>query len=151
MALEKVTSPDPKTSELALQAARALAPLLGKKRPKTIKIRPEGEGKTPAVTVPLEAFELFVHILEQLAAGKSLVVVPYHAELTTQQAAELLGVSRPFLISLLEDKKIPFRAVGRHRRVRMEDLITYKKADDARREKVLGELAAEAQKLGLDY
>jgi excisionase family DNA binding protein len=148
-----VKAPSEAVSAQALAAARALAPLLKRKpRPTTVTIRPDhDEKRSQEVTIPLEAFELFVQILNQMASGNAVMIVPYHAELTTQQAAELLNVSRPFLVQLLKEKKLPFRAVGTHRRIRFTDLMEYKKADDERRQKVLDELTAESQKLGLDY
>lgn len=90
-------------------------------------------------------------VLEDIAAGRAVTIVPQNAELTTQQAADVLNVSRPFLIGLLEEKKLPFRMVGTHRRVRFEDVLNYKDAIDVERRKVLAELAAEAQELGMGY
>lgn len=80
---------------------------------------------------------------------EDVILIPENAELTTVQAAELLHVSRPFLIGLLESRALPYRKVGRHRRIRMEDVMAYKERIDREREAVLDELVAEAQKHGM--
>jgi excisionase family DNA binding protein len=103
------------------------------------------------VDVPREAFELFLRVLAEMANGNAVTIVPLHAELTTQQAADLLHVSRPFLIRLLDEGAIPHRMVGSRRRVRAEDVLAYKRKDDAEREEVLKKLADEADTLGLGY
>jgi excisionase family DNA binding protein len=77
--------------------------------------------------------------------------MPQNAELTTQPAADVLNVSRPFMIRLLEEKKIPFHKGSTHRRIRLEDVLRYKETIDADRRKVLDVLAAEAQALGMGY
>lgn len=143
--------PTPKASEEAQVALRALDGLPRRRGSRTISVRPDGEGQSVSVTVPKEAFDLFLEVLGQMANGNAVTIVPVHAELTSQQAAEMLNVSRPFLVGLLDEGKIPFRLVGTHRRVKVSDLLAYKQLDDARREAVLDELAAEAQKHGLGY
>lgn len=142
----------PHQAETAAEAARALAEVIPAKRTSRtrVTISPEGAPRQKIV-VPAAAFQLLVDILAELANGNGVTVMPVKAELTTQQAADLLNVSRPFLVKLLEENKIPHRKVGTRRRVLLADLLAYKRKDDARRMKVLDELAAEAQELGLGY
>jgi excisionase family DNA binding protein len=88
---------------------------------------------------------------QRKAKRRAVATVAAHAELTAQQAADLLNVSRPFVVKLLNDGKIPCRTVGEQRRVRFEDLVRYKQRDESERRKVLDELASEAQRLGPEY
>lgn len=143
--------PTAKDSEQAQAAVRALSGFLRRKSVRTIRVQQEGMKEEVSVVVPREAFELFLDILGQMANGNAVSIVPVHAELTTQQAADMLNVSRPFLIGLLDEGKIPFRMVGTHRRVKVADLVAYKEKDSAYRKSVADELAAEAQKHGFGY
>jgi excisionase family DNA binding protein len=86
-----------------------------------------------------------------IAKGKSVVITPEPTEFSTQQAADFLKVSRPFLIKLLETGEITFRKVGKHRRVRFEDLLSFKQRIDEKRLKILAKLAEQAQELDLVY
>ena len=101
--------------------------------------------------LPAGAVRLLMSVLEAMASGQGLTLIPQNAELTTVQAADILNVSRPYLIKLLDEEKIPHRKVGRHRRIRMEDVMNYKEAIDAERERVLDRLVIEAQELGMGY
>jgi len=103
------------------------------------------------IELPTSALRLLLDILAELAAGNAVQVVPVHAELTTQEAADLLGVSRPFLVKLLEDGGLPFHRTGKHRRVRFADVMAYKSARDEASEAAMTVLAREAQALGMGY
>ena len=151
MTAAAVKLPSPEDAEQAQAAVRALSGLPRRKSPRTIRVQPEGAKEQVTVTIPTDAFELFLDILAQMANGNAVSIVPVHAELTTQQAADLLNVSRPFLVGLLNEGKIPYRTVGTHRRVLASDLFAYKERDASRRQEIADELAAEAQKHGLGY
>ena len=107
------------------------------------------DGESMQAEVPTVALRLLAHVLEEMARGNPVTLIPRHAELTTHQAADLLRVSRPYLIKLLDGGQIPHRKVGAHRRVRYEDLIAYQEREKAARHRALDEMAAEAQRLGL--
>jgi len=134
--------------ELARLSSRALSSM-NLAQGKTVKILFEND-KRP-VTLPLSAFKLLMTVLTQMAEGNAITIIPIHAELTTQEAADMLNVSRPYLIQLLEEKKIPFRKVGTRRRILFQDLMHYKTKIDKERRKVLDELTDEAQNLDMGY
>lgn len=122
--------------------------------PHQVHLQIKTDGTHPneeSVSIPISAFRLFMDILTQMGQGNTLTLIPVHAELTTQQAAEILNVSRPFVIKLIEEAKLPCKMVGTHRRVLLNDLMDYKRKIDSDRLKVLEELAAEAQELGMGY
>ncbi|MBC8202223.1 MAG: excisionase family DNA-binding protein [Planctomycetes bacterium] len=107
----------------------------------------EAEG----IEIPETVMKIMFQVLAQVAKGNAITIVPVHAELTTTQAATMLGVSRPFLVDLLENGELPFHKVGTHRRVLYKDVKLYKDAIDVNRKRVLTELTKQAQELHLGY
>jgi len=148
----KLSVPDKHTAAQAAEAVDIIGRFL-RERPDAgdATVRLVADGSKTTVEIPREALRLLVDVLAQIANGNAVTVAPVHAELTTQQAADLLNVSRPYLVKLLEEHKIPYRRVGNRRRVMLSDLIAYKRIDDAERSAIADQLTAEAQRLGLDY
>ena len=103
----------------------------------------------PTIRIPATAVRLLVQILDEMGQGNAVKVIPVHPELTTQEAAELLNVSRPTLIQLLREGHIEFRKVGTHRRVRLDSLMAYKRELHADRLAALAALSAYDQDLGI--
>ena len=137
--------PGPTDAELAASALRGLDAALDADTPVRLSLgEPGGE-----VEVPRSVLAALARVLDSFAHGEGVTLVPAHAELTTQQAADALNVSRPFLIGLLDAGQIAYRTVGTHRRVKAASLVRYLREDDARRVVVADELAAEAYALGL--
>lgn len=105
----------------------------------------------PAIAVPPRVLRLFADILGRMSQRQPIALVPYKYELSTQEAAAILNVSRPFVIKELEARKIPFHKVGTHRRIAFEDLMAYKTQVRDASDKALTELAQEAQDLHMGY
>ena len=141
--------PTPRDAVIARSAHEALAPYGGTGRPLKLRVR-DSEQEQP-IELPAGTVDLLMHVLEATAAGQGVTLIPESAELTTVQAADILNVSRPFLIKLLDQKAIPHRKVGKHRRIRMEDVMAYKNAIDRERELVLEQLTQEAQAHDMGY
>jgi excisionase family DNA binding protein len=136
-------------AELASRAARRIRDYLTM-HPGDDPVRIQGElAGDDALVVPREAAVMFAQILAMLASGQGVQVMPDAAELTSQQAADFLNVSRPYLIRLLETGEIPFRLVGTHRRVGFADLREYKARDDLAHRRAADDLTGLSQELGL--
>jgi excisionase family DNA binding protein len=145
------TLPSEEDIALARESGRVLSTVL-QSRAETQQIDFHDEkGTVRAVRIPTSALRLLLDVLTEIGQGNAVSIIPIHAELTTQEAADVLNVSRPFLVQLLEKGDIPFHKVGTHRRVRYHDVIAYKKRIDAERRKALDELAAQAQDLDMGY
>jgi excisionase family DNA binding protein len=149
--LSKLILPVEREVQAAVQGQRALAAYLATKfETQSIQIF-DDKNQAHQVELPTSALRLLVDILAELADGNAVQVVPVHAELTTQEAADLLNVSRPHLVKLLEEGLLPYHRTGKHRRVRFADLMQFKSERDHASEQAMAELAKQAQELGMGY
>jgi len=153
---QETVIPTAADAELARESGLQLCHFLGKhplnNDSSHLRLRLQADNEPEEVmTIPVSAFRLLADILGQMARGNAVTLIPVNAELTTQQAADILNVSRPFLIKLIEDGQIPYRKVGTHRRIRFEDLMVYKRDIDNKRRDVLADLVNEAQELNMGY
>ena len=149
-AINRITdfiAPTPDETQLAAESSRRLAELLQQNA--KLSLHASAGKKKESIEIPEAAFRLLSDILVEMAKGNAVTFIPVHAELTTQQAADFLNVSRPYLIDLLNESKIPFHKVGTHRRVFFKDVMEYKKAIDKLRLETLESLADADQELGL--
>ena len=135
--------PSDQDAALAARARRTLDALIGGPRPLSARFGSE------TVDIPTPAVRVLREVLDQMAHGRGVALTPLHAELTTRQAAELLQVSRTHLVQLLDEGLIPCRKVGSHRRIRIEDILAYRRETESRRREALDELTARDQALDL--
>lgn len=137
-------------AELLAQASRLMGEALDRSRARRIALVEERDdrGDIVRLEVPPATLRLLSQILALMARQQTFVLYPESSELTTKQAAEVLGVSRPFLIRVLEAGQIPFRKVGRHRRVLMQDVLAYKKTMQISRRVALDELVKASEDIG---
>jgi excisionase family DNA binding protein len=144
--LQRPIMPSADDAELAAQASRQLSRV--KQEGAELRVQIDG-GET--LRLPKSVSNLLYHLLTEMAQGNAVTLIPIHAELTTQEAADYLNVSRPYLIRLLEEGRMKFNMVGTHRRVKFSDLEAYRKATEDERQRVMEELANQAQELGMGY
>ncbi|MDY6785409.1 MAG: helix-turn-helix domain-containing protein [Cyanobacteriota bacterium] len=111
----------------------------------------EEDGNEQAIVIPADALQFVADILSQMAQGNAIALIPVRAELTIQEAADILNVSRPFVVKLIESGEIPCRKVGKHCRIRFADLMEYKQQSYIKQMQALDELAAQAQELNMGY
>jgi excisionase family DNA binding protein len=142
-------NPDDKASAEAARALARIQVYLRTHQDESATVRLVDDTDGDQLVVPRGAIELLARILAHMASGHGVSVVPAHAELTTQQAADLLNVSRPYLINLLDSGEIEYRKVGTHRRVLAGSLLDYKHRDDARRRRAADDLSVLAQEMDL--
>lgn len=148
-ATEKIT-PNPHETEIARESQNALAAFNLENVQEEIYVHLHTQDNQDAQFVlPRAAVLLLLNGLQEMAKGNSVSLVPIHAELTTQQGADLLCVSRPYFIKLLDEGKIPFRKVGTYRRVKTQDVVAYIDEYQKAATQAMRELVAESQALNL--
>lgn len=145
--LEDIKRPTKEEQELAMASYDALAATLKQLKDENPEI--EIEETNELIKVPLSALKLLAQVLKAMSEGNPISIVPVAAEMTTQAAADIIGCSRPHLVKLLEEGVIPFSKVGRHRRVRIEDVVAYKKQMKEKQRQALIEMMRTDEDYGL--
>lgn len=152
MSMEDVKKAPTKTDQRRAERSLSLIEQILKSRQKNVKsIEISVAGDEARIKIPVRALEHLQEILQSMAEGKTVSLIDNEEELTTQEAADILNISRPYLVKLLESGEIPFTKVGKHRRVRFKDLNAYKKKHKRKRQRHLKELAKQAQELDMGY
>jgi excisionase family DNA binding protein len=141
--------PSPAEVEQAKVSSRQIAELTAKAAPEPRYALTDHKGTE--IELSESAFRVLVETLNAMADGNAVMLIPIEAEVTTQQAAEMLNVSRPYLVSLLESGEIAFRNVGRYRRIKHQDILDYQASRTHRRKETMDELVTQAQELNMGY
>jgi excisionase family DNA binding protein len=142
--------PDQHDTDLAKTSSHVLGPVADASGDVRLTVT-DAAGVERTVQIPTSALRLLFSVLSEMARGNAVSLIPMHAEVGTQEAADILNVSRPYFVGLLEKGHIPFRKVGVQRRVLFRDLMDYKARSDADRHSALDALARQAQELRLGY
>lgn len=143
--------PTDQTMKLATQSQRELAPYLVLDTDvQKIQIVDQHQ-QSHVIELPTAALRMLLNILTELSEGNAVKIVPIHAELTTQETADLLNVSRPHVVKLLEQGHIKFHKVGKHRRVLYADVLAYQQQQKQNSIEAMSELMSQAQALGMGY
>ena len=147
--IKKTTKEDQRIAINSLEELQIVSQRIRSSRKNDVKIEIQETGEV--ITIPKKALSLLSVIVQNMAEGKTVSIVPSNSEVSTQQAADMLNVSRPHLVKLLEENKIPFKKVGSHRRILLIDIMEYKEQQAKDREAQLDFLAKQAQDLNLGY
>ena len=147
---ERTITPTESDRRLASESSRVLEPLSA--LPHELKVQfLDDDAQGEAFSIPAPAVRMLNEILKEMAKGNAVTLVPNDAMLSTQEAADILNVSRPFLVGLLEAGKIPYQRLGSHRRILFRDLMGFKTRTDAAGDDAMRQLTEEAQELKLGY
>ena len=145
--LANINRPSKEEQRVAMESYSILAGVLDQLHTKNPEI--EIEETQEKIRIPLKALKLLAKILKVTSQGKLISIIPVATEMTTQAAAELLGCSRPHLVKLLEEGEIEFTKIGKHRRVKYEDIIAYKKRMKAKQKELLIKIMGADEESGL--
>jgi excisionase family DNA binding protein len=149
-AISEITSKqDQKIASSSLSTIKKTFDVLSKQKTNVVDIKIAETGEV--IQVPKKAVEFLFVILSNMSQGKSITVIPSNAEVSTQQAAEMLNVSRPFVVKLIDEGRLSSKKVGSHRRILLEDLVKFEKSFKKQRTKALEFLTQQAQDLGMGY
>jgi excisionase family DNA binding protein len=147
---ERTITPNEEETRIAAESSPLVEPLAA--CPYDVRVQFLNEDKSgPALCLPAPAVRLLSQILKEMAKGNGVTLIPNDALISTQEAADILNVSRPFLVGLLEAGRIPYRRLGSHRRILFRDLMAFKVKTDAVGDEAMRQLTQEAQELGLGY
>lgn len=134
---EHILSPDPSEQDELVELRELLTQIAGQqRRPVARLVAPDGS----EIEIPASAFAALRAVVRDMAQGLTITLIPHDKELTTKEAADILGVSRPFLVRLLDRGEIPYHRVGTHRRLRVEDILGYREVRAQRRREQLRKL-----------
>lgn len=143
--------PSVEEASLAKICSRELSAILATKAETQTLLLTDSSATQHQIEIPSSTLRILVDVLTEFGKGNTVKLIPVHAELTTQEAADILNVSRPTLIKILDDKLIPFSRTGNRRKVKFADVQAYKANLDRKRQATLDELSALDQELGLGY
>jgi excisionase family DNA binding protein len=144
------TIPTDQDARLAREASRVLDASSAAEGALRVRLVETGGAPPATLELPAAAARLLKELLREMGAGHAVTLVPIEAEITTQQAADLLNVSRPYVVGLVEQGKLPARMVGPQRRIRLADVLAYKAESKAKARAALREMVAIDQELGLE-
>lgn len=145
--LDSITKPSKQEQKVAMESFNALSEALERLHTDSPEI--EIEETNEKIKIPLKALKLLAKILEATSQGKPIFIAPVAMEMTTQAAADLLGCSRPHLVKLLEEGEIEYAKIGKHRRVKYEDVMAYKKRMKAKQQELLIKIMNADEESGL--
>lgn len=145
--LAQIRKPSKADQKIASESYSALASVIEQIRTQQPEI--EIEETKDKIKIPISALRLLGDILKAMSQGKLISLVPIAAEVTTQAAAEFLGCSRPHLVKLLEDGEIAFTKVGKHRRIKFDDIVKYKQQMKQRQKQNIIDLMNADEETGL--